>query len=277
MSLSSTLRSGSIWSRLFWKLKPKDPTIKNLYDAIVILDKMINSIESSKKSLKLAVEEHTKRSRFAAQEGRSDIQVIFDEEMKHISNLIGIFEKISYDLLRVRYRLETLTLVEEPMKLMPEVIRELQDLRPELERYVPELTAMFNEVERKVASIMAVSNLEPLAMTVGSFRKTSGENKDEIKPSIQISLPPLPPQDELVSKKGKDDYSKNAQAVRIASLEKLDVPINVIAQWLLEEIRSKGGILDVQSFVSRYKVSKEKVYEALKSLEDKGVIKIKRY
>ncbi len=251
--------------------KPKDPTVKNLYDAIVILDRMINGIESSKRSLKSALEEHSKRSKMAAQDGKSEFQAIFDEEMKHISSLIGIFEKVSYDLLRVRYRLETLTLVEEPMKMLPEVIRELQDVRPEVERIAPELTSMLNEVERKVASIMAVSNMEPVTTTMAIPRREIQESPIEARIKQQVQLPPLPPQEVPTSS------NQNRQNLSKKATPEVAVPVNVVAHWLLDEIRSNGGLLDIQTFTLKYRVGKERVFEALRILEEKGLIKVKRY
>ncbi|MGC9011862.1 Snf7 family protein [Thermogladius sp.] len=267
--MSSAVTRGGLLSRIIWALKPKDPTTKNLYDAIVILERMINSLESSKRSLKAVVDEHAKRSKMAAQDGKTEFQAIFDEEIKHISSLMAIFEKVTYDLLRVRYRLETLTLVEEPMKMLPEVIRELQDLRPEVERIAPELTTMLNEVERKVSSIMAVSNLGTSTLTLSIPKKHVQEAQGDAK-TAAAQLPPLPPTETpLSSKQGRTE--KREVAVETS------VPINVIAQWVLDELRSSGGILDLPSFTSKFRVSKEKVFEALRYLEEKGVIKVKRY
>jgi len=258
-------------SRLMWMFKPKDPTVKNLYDAIVILDRIINGIESSKRGLKSALEEHSKRSKMAAQDGKSEFQAIFDEEMKHISSLIGIFEKVTYDLLRVRYRLETLTLVEEPMKMLPEVIRELQDVRPEVERIAPELTSMLNEVERKVASIMVASNMEPVSTTITAPRREIQESSVEARTKQQVQLPPPPPQEVPGSSNQTRQSSSKKATPEVA------VPVNVVAHWLLDEIRGNGGILDVQTFTLKYRVGKEKVFEALRFLEEKGLIKVKRY
>ncbi|NAZ26639.1 MAG: hypothetical protein GU348_00610 [Thermogladius sp.] len=269
--MSGTISRGGVLSRIVWMFKPKDPTVKNLYDAIVILDRMINGIESSKRSLKSALEEHSKRSKMAAQDGKSEFQAIFDEEMKHISSLIGIFEKVSYDLLRVRYRLETLTLVEEPMKMLPEVIRELQDVRPEVERIAPELTSMLNEVERKVASIMAVSNMEPVTTTMTIPRREIQESSIEARTKQQVQLPPLPPQEVPTSSNQTRQNSGKKATPEVA------VPVNVVAHWLLDEIRSNGGLLDIQTFTLKYRVSKERVFEALRILEEKGLIKVKRY
>ena len=270
MSMSSAVARGGLLSRIIWALKPKDPTTKNLYDAIVILERMINSLESSKRSLKAVVDEHAKRSKMAAQDGKTEFQAIFDEEIKHISSLMAIFEKVTYDLVRVRYRLETLTLVEEPMKMLPEVIRELQDLRPEVERIAPELTTMLNEVERKVSSIMAVSNLGSSTLTLPLPKKHVQEAQGDAKTAAPAQLPPLPPTETpLSSRQGR--VEKREVAVETP------VPTNVVAQWVLDELRGSGGILDLPSFTSKFRVSKEKVFEALRYLEEKGIIKVKRY
>lgn len=264
MSASASISRQGILGRIFMRLfPPRDPTARSLYDAMVLIDKMISNLESSKRGLQAALDEHAKRAKMAAQEGKNEYKMIFDEEMKHISSLITIFDKVTFDLLRVKYRLETLTLVEEPMKMLPEVIQELQNLRPEVEKIAPELTAMLSEVERKVASIMVASNLLPATPGPASARLPEPASKR------QLPLPPPPP--------SNVPEVPEAKKQEIAVESRIAVGTNVIAQWLIDEIKRRGGVIDVSMFAAKYKVDKEKVYEALRRLEERGLIKVKRY
>lgn len=248
------------FGRLFGFLrKSKDPVTRSIYEAIAVLDKMINSIESTKKSLEAVHEDHSRRAKLFASEGKKQYEDIFLEELKHIAGLISMFDKVQYDLMRVRYRLETLTLVEEPMRLLPEVIQELQSLKPEVEKIAPELSTMLMEVERKVASIMTSSNVSSIANVVG-YKKNAGA---EGKPAVgeKLPMPPLPPEN-LPEPELVQEYNL--------------VPLTIVKKWILDEIRTNGGVFVVRDFVKKYKVPKHLVYDALRKLEEEGHIKLRR-
>ncbi|ADI32274.1 Snf7 family protein [Staphylothermus hellenicus] len=259
----STLGIGSRgigwFGRLFGFLKrSKDPVTKSIYEAIAVLDKMINSIESTKKSLESVHEDHSRRAKLFASEGRKQYENIFIEELKHIAGLISMFDKVQYDLMRVRYRLETLTLVEEPIRLLPEVIQELQSLKPEVEKIAPELSTMLMEVERKVTSIIASSDISNIAGAVGY--KDNTQQVDNKNTREKLPVPPLPPEDQ-----------PEPSPVQEYNL----VPLAIVKKWILDEIRTSGGVFVVRDFTKKYKVPKHLVYDALRKLEEEGHIRLR--
>jgi len=263
VSASIGIKQPGWFGRLFGIFRrPKDPITKGIYDAMAVLDRMINSIEATKKSLKSMREEHSRRAKFFASEGRKEYEDIFMNEIEHIQSLILMFNKVQYDLMRVRYRLETLTLVEEPMRQLPEVIQELQALKPEVEKIAPELSTMLLEVERKVTSIMTSSNMSS-ALNALSYTKNKVENEASklISETQQKILPPLPPETTPVAVKVKE-YSP--------------VPLPLVKKWIIEEIKMNGGVFVVRDFANKYRVPKHIVYDALKKLEEEGLIKLKR-
>ncbi|MET1159966.1 MAG: hypothetical protein ABWW65_03305 [Thermoprotei archaeon] len=257
MSLSTPL--GNTWFfRLLGKFRvSKDPVAKNIHAATITIDRMLNFIESTRKNLENMYEEHQRRARLFAEEGKEEYEKIFVEESKHIASLIALFSKVHFDLMRVKYRLQTIMTVEEPMKLLPEIIQELEMIRPEIERIAPELTTMLIEVERRVNSVMAASSLDSITTSrLGSYSKDM---------SVKERLPPLPPQNKpLPSRTSGPVISK-----RILSIDD-------VKRLLLEEIRNKGGVLVVSDFAKKYNIPKHMVYVALNELEREGVIKVKK-
>jgi len=249
LSMSSTW-SNSIFNKLFGLLRgPRDPLIRNIHEAIIVIDKMNNFIASTRRNLENMYEEHKRRAKIFASEGKRDYEEIFIEELKHIASLISMFDKVHYDLMRVRYRLETLTIVEEPMRLLPEIVQELEMIKPEIEKIAPELASMLIEVERKVNSVMSSSDISSVANMV-----VEHDNREKIK------LPPLPPEEKP---KVPEPVSTSYNNVSLATIKK----------WVIDEIKNSGGVFVISEFARKYRVPKHTVRLVLKKLEQEGVIK----
>ena len=82
-----------------------------------------------------------------------------------------------------------------------------------------------------------------------------------ISETQQKILPPLPPETTPVAVKVKE-YSP--------------VPLPLVKKWIIEEIKMNGGVFVVRDFANKYRVPKHIVYDALKKLEEEGLIKLKR-
>jgi division protein CdvB (Snf7/Vps24/ESCRT-III family) len=253
VSLSTNWNNGFLAKLLGLFRSPRDPTLKNIQEAIYVLDKMANFLDTTRRTLEDKYEEHQRRAKLFASEGKRDYERIFVEESRHIANLISIFTKVHFDIMRVRHRLETLTLVEEPLKLLPEIAQELDMIKPEIERIAPELTTLFYEVRRRVNSIMSSSNLE----TLNTLYSTRGDVREEEK-----ELLPLPPR-EKPSESMERSVSVKYRRISYKELKKL----------ILEEIRRSGGVFVVSDFARKYGVPREMVRIALRKLEEEGLIK----
>ncbi|MEM4826765.1 MAG: hypothetical protein QXK07_01815, partial [Desulfurococcaceae archaeon] len=68
------------------------------------------------------------------------------------------------------------------------------------------------------------------------------------------------------------------QSVPTASIikQEVNVPLNVVEQWILLELKQTAGILDLSAFEKKYGVPRALVLEALRSLESKSVVKVRR-
>lgn len=248
---------GRWFTRIFNVFKsPKDPFIRSVHEAMVMLDRMIDQIESTKKNLEAKHEEHERKAKLFASEGRKDYEEIFQEESKHIVGLINMFSKIEYDLMRVKSRLEVVTVVEEPIQVLPQVVRELDAIRPEIERLAPNLLTLLYEVQRRVNYIITSSNVSEDVLITGK----------ESKVDSVVKLPPPPPEDVKV----KPPLSTERLMVE-SRIKALD--ISALKKIILEEARRTGGVLVLADVARRYGVSKEALLEALKQLEMEGTIK----
>jgi hypothetical protein len=154
--MPTTVSTGSIFSKFASIFKSKDPLKREIIQSASILDRMLRSLEFSKKNLETAVEEHQKKLKH--QDDDSEMAKILDDEIKNIQGYISIINKTIYDLARVKYRLETLFYVEEPLKVLPEIIEELRAVEPVIEKINPQLINHIKSLEQKVASIMTLSS-----------------------------------------------------------------------------------------------------------------------
>jgi len=264
MSLSASWNT-NLWSRLLGLFRaPKDPVLKNLRESMYMLDKMASFIDSTRRVLEEKYEEHQRRAKLYASEGKRDYQAIFEEESKHISTLLTLFSKVYYDLIRVRYRLETISMVEEPMKLLPEIAQELDMIKPEIERIAPELTVMLHEVRRRIASIMATTStsLEAFATLYNDEKTSSSVEVKESKQFAELKSLPLPPRSPPVT------------AIKSApTVENKPLNINTVKKLIIEEIKKSGGVFVVNDFARKHEIPIHVVKEALKKLEEEGLIK----
>lgn len=259
--------------------RSKDPIKKSILDSVVILDRMIRSIETSKKSLETILQENERKARVYGG-GDKEISEILSEEYKNAQGYMVLLSKVSHDLARIRYRLETLAYVQEPLKLLPEVLEELRKIEPEVERFNPQLLTYIRMVEQKVGNILIATSTDTSPTPLS---KRGMVEEDVFKQSVreagrqEVKLPPPPPQ-EVAGKKAElvQTNTQPVNKVEVARRENTHPPIGVVEQWLLRELNAKGGILDMNNFSARYGVPKEVVFEALMSLEKKGAIRLKR-
>lgn len=287
MSASVSYSRIGLWGKLTGFLKARDPMKKSILESVAMMDRMIRTIEASKKSLESVLEEHQKRAKLLSSEDDKEFQNIINEEINNIVGYKTLFEKAILDLARVRYRLETLAYVEEPMKDLPGVMEELQRIEPEVAKIAPDLLNQLRSLRKKVEDILIETTAEPLPshMMGKNTQNVRQTTPPQISKSVEsAALPPPPPTDlkiyEGVAQAGvetKAEAKDQLQALTVKKTEPVEVPVNVVEQWLLDELRSKGGILDIATFTSKYRVRKEVVYAALRNLESRGLVKLKRF
>ncbi|MGC8954083.1 MAG: hypothetical protein ACP5N5_05145 [Desulfurococcus sp.] len=292
MSISITGSRGGFFSKLLWAFKPKDPFVRNIEESIVLMDRMIRSIEASKRSLEITLEEHKRKLKLSGVQDK-ELQEIIDEENRNIMGYLNLFTKVYYDLTRVRLRLETITQVQEPMKVLPEVLEELKRIEPEVEKINPQLVSLIRMIEQKVGSIKVSTDSSSIPQPlINKYMSQKNEEKTPVKPveniealvppatvderaRAAVKIPPPPPSNNGQQASKPVEVEPEFQRGSIESRN--EVPLNIVEQWVLAELRSKAGILDIQYFTSKYRVSRDTVYEVLRRLEEKGLVRLKRF
>ncbi|WP_042667082.1 hypothetical protein [Desulfurococcus amylolyticus] len=292
MSISITGSRGGFFSKLLWAFKPKDPFVRNIEESIVLMDRMIRSIEASKRSLEITLEEHKRKLKLSGVQDK-ELQEIIDEENRNIMGYLNLFTKVYYDLTRVRLRLETITQVQEPMKVLPEVLEELKRIEPEVEKINPQLVSLIKMIEQKVGSIKVSTDSSSIPQPlINKYMSQKNEEKTPVKPveniealvppatvderaRAAVKIPPPPPSNNGQQASKPVEVEPEFQRDSIESRN--EVPLNIVEQWVLAELRSKAGILDIQYFTSKYRVSRDTVYEVLRRLEEKGLVRLKRF
>ena len=286
----------SLSSRFLSIFKPRDPLKRETLQSITILDRMLRELESSKKNLETVAEEHKKKLKVTGDD-RELIQII-DEEVKNIHGYLSLIVKTIYDLTRVRYRLETLFHVEEPLKMLPEILEELKAVEPVIEKVNPQLLNHIKALEQRVTNIMTISSPYIPGLTPSIVKSSENSSiKTQLTPlqtTPRIKQPqPVQQKSEQTSEKTETikEISKTAESINLRPqqpipLEQIntsqvkptsfDVPIHVVEQWLLNELRITAGVLDLSVFEKKYGVPKNTILEALKSLESKGQVRVKR-
>ncbi len=308
MALSAT--SAGIFSKLYSVFKSRDPLKREILQSAGIIDRMLRSLETSKKNLETAIEEHKKKLKVQGDD--KELAKIIDDEIRNIYGYLSMITKTIYDLARVKYRLETLFYVEEPLKIIPEVLEELRSVEPVIEKINPQLINQIKALEQRVASIMALSSSyipgissipqqpvsakidvseqkraksvereamelrageKPLESVARNLVKSTELKREETVSAVTVrkaEAAPIPSTSER-SKPEQEVLKDTVKAVVESS-----VPLHVVEQWLLNELKVSGGVLDIRLFEKKYGVTREVVLEAIRSLEARNIIRVRR-
>ncbi len=286
----------------------KDPSKKEISQSIYIIDRMIKNLESSKKNLETVVENHKKNLNFYSDD--QDMARIINEEINNIGGYMNIIDRAIKQLSAVKYRLETLLYVKEPLTQLPLIVQELQSVEPLIQQINPNLMEAMWQLQQKVSSLMTASSstsilgIQPKipentqvarenpGILNGYTENTSRQREIPVaretptsvikeKKTIQTPSSPSPAIPE--AQKEIATTSKPSQPTRIesreentAALVEKNIPLHIIEEWILQELRVNNGVLDLKTFEHKYGVSRKLVFEALNSLESKGLIRLRR-
>lgn len=296
---TSSIKGGL--SSFFSLLRVKDPVKREILESTMLIDRMLRTLESSRRSLESLADEYKRRAKVPGQDG--EISRIIEEEVNNIFAYLSLITKTLHDLTRVKYRLETLAYIEEPLKVIPEILAELRSIEPELEKINPQLLTHIKMLEQRVTSILAVTS----PVSIGNFSTAntySQQQHAEIKEvkfthtsvpkdqstsqsvSMPVSTVKATKGSNVERQKSRSPVAQNTATstkqllkeptVNLHKSESVSLPLHIIEQWILNELKITAGILDLGIFEKKYGISRERILEALSSLEAKGLIKIRR-
>lgn len=285
---TSAIKGG--FASFFSILRSRDPAKREILESIVLIEKMLRSLESTRKSLETLAEEYKKKAKTPGQD--SEIAKIIEEEAKNVHAYLSLITKTVHDLTRVKYRLETLTHIEEPLKVIPEILRELKNIEPELERINPQLLTHIKMLEQRVTSILVATSPALQNNTSVYYQLRAGEAENSIAQQAPVQHKHI--SSEQTSTSSKREVASEKQATPLTTTppgsilkehvselrkevrESNTLPLHIIEQWVLNELKITAGVLDLGIFAKKYGVPREKILEALYSLEKKGLIRIRR-
>jgi ribosomal silencing factor RsfS len=281
-------------SSFFSTFRIKDPVKRGILDSTTLIDRMLKTLESSRRSLEALAEEYKRRAKTPGQD--SEVSRIIEDEVRNIFAYLSLITKTIHDLTRVKYRLETLFYIEEPLKAIPEILVELKNIEPELEKINPQLLAHIKMLEQRVTSILAITSPSSVSSTPIytpqptspeiSERDTSRSNESKAYTASTVVSKTVKERAEIVKTYKSPvtlEKSSNIEIQREPTIEKqhagtpqANLPLHIIEQWILGELKVTAGILDIGVFERKYGVPRERILEALSSLEAKGLVKIRR-
>lgn len=238
---TSTLPSFINWFTKVFGIGRRDRP-EELARMIAILEGMIGELDVTRKKVEDRQSYLVGKARDAGLKGDKESQQIYIAELEEISKLLSIVLQAKRFLLQVKLRLETVVEMSDVLRTIPEVLSTLQPLKPMLARIAPDMVEKVSELEKIAINIVSSTGL----------------------PNIYGKTLPKEEVDTAVKKMELEELSPPT-----------NVPIEVIKAWLIEEVRSLNGIINLDIVSKKYNVSKEQVVLALKELEREGKILIK--
>jgi sugar-specific transcriptional regulator TrmB len=292
--MSTSSIKGGLGS-FFSALRIKDPVRRGIIDSTTLIDRMLKTLESSRRSLESLAEEYNRRAKAPGQD--SEVSKIIEDEVKNIYGYLSLITKTIHDLTRVKYRLETLFYIEEPLKVIPEILAELKSIEPELEKINPQLLAHIKMLEQRVTSILAITSPSTITSTPLQLAQStgveisereplrSGELKTQTARAVTISASKetataVKQAYKSPSTPEKSPTTETPLQVHVAEKQPLNtsdsLPLHIIEEWILNELKVTAGILDIGVFEKKYGIPRSRILEALSSLETRGLVKIRR-
>ncbi|MEM1533312.1 MAG: hypothetical protein QW369_01395 [Desulfurococcaceae archaeon] len=237
---TSTLPSFINWFTKVFSIGRRDRP-EELAKMIAILEGMIGELDVTRKKVEDRQSYLVGKARDAGLKGDKESQQIYIAELEEIGKLLSIVIQAKRFLLQVKLRLETVVEMSDVLRTIPEVLSTLQPLKPMLARIAPDMVEKVSELEKIAINIVSSTGLPNI------YGKTLP--KEEV---------------DVVKKMELEDLSPPT-----------NVPMEVIKAWLIEEVKSLNGIINLDIVSKKYNVSKEQVMLALKELEREGRILIK--
>ncbi len=258
----STISSSPFGGPFSWLAKlfgfHRDKKSPAIMKTLHLLTRMIDDLEVSRRRMEDRYKDLAKKARDAALRGDRDNHNIFLNEMGEISKFIALVIHAKKSLMQIKLRLETMVEMGDTLDQLPEIMAELNHLKPLLARVTPDLLDRMTELEKSVANIVSATSIPNI---YGSVKPVASEQVDY---NLSELLPPnKPPVEARAASTSKPLFTNR-------------VSIQTIKNWLLEEIMITNGFLDIEAFTRKYKVPKEAVLEALNALSEEGRIVIKK-
>ena len=234
--------------------------------------------------------------------------VICANELAHIRKLIAFLKQVQLALERVILRLETIKELNDVMVELRPALKMLKSITNQLSDFLPDVASELENVNESIAETLAITKLEasPEALIPLQMKTPAGE---EILKEVSSFLEekaaeklPEPPASPIIEEKAAEEPVKQMVALtatcttstrqegtpqsektisfKETELQRLSLKLqrmtvnDSIENMILEYARKKNGEINITECALELNIPTSEVKEALKSLGEKGKIKI---
>jgi division protein CdvB (Snf7/Vps24/ESCRT-III family) len=255
----------------------KQPDLKERIERTIIqLELIEDSIAELRYRFEKRGRELFERVIMLIKRGERSRAAIYAGEVSQIRSILKMIVTIQNLIIATKERLKTVKDVKELSQALMVFGAALESVRSEIEATHPNLIMVFDEISRRVKSMIVETsidagvNIDPAIVTT-SAKEVLEEAEKVAEEAVKESFPE-PPVDTVIQLEtgSKDSARKTPVPVAVgygaqkANLEDL----------VLEYIREHGGYLDLRDFTRRYGVDRSEVLKALYRLAEKGLIKL---
>jgi len=233
--------------------------------------------------------------------------VVCANELAHVRKLIAFLKQVQLALERVILRLETIKELNDIMVELRPALRMLKSVTNQLSELLPDVASELENVNESIAETLAITKLEaspealiPLQMKTPAGEEILKEVSAFLEEKVAEKLPE-PPASPIVKEAAEQpvkqmvalaatcttstrqegaSQSEKTISFRETELQRLSLKLqrmtinDSIENMILEYVKKKNGEISITECALELNLPTSEVKEALKSLGEKGKIKI---
>ncbi|RLI19775.1 hypothetical protein DRO54_07720, partial [Candidatus Bathyarchaeota archaeon] len=233
--------------------------------------------------------------------------IVCANELAHVRKLIAFLKQVQLALERVILRLETIKELNDIMVELRPALRMLKSVTNQLSELLPDVASELENVNESIAETLAITKLEaspealiPLQMKTPAGEEILKEVSAFLEEKVAEKLPE-PPASPIVTEAAEQpvkqmvalaatcttstrqegaSQSEKTVSFRETELQRLSLKLqrmtinDSIENMILEYVKKKNGEISITECALELNLPTSEVKEALKSLGEKGKIKI---
>ena len=233
--------------------------------------------------------------------------IVCANELAHVRKLIAFLKQVQLALERVILRLETIKELNDIMVELRPALRMLKSVTNQLSEFLPDVASELENVNESIAETLAITKLEaspealiPLQMKTPAGEEILKEVSAFLEEKVAEKLPE-PPASPIVKEAAEQpvkqmvalaatcttstreegtSQSEKTISFRETELQRLSLKLqrmtinDSIENMILEYVKKKKGEINITECALELNLPTSEVKEALKSLGEKGKIKI---
>ncbi len=273
--------------RILSKLKPRRTSLKRQISEVIYrleiqmekLDETLTRLRSRDNELL----EKTVKAYIAKDFARASIYASEIAELRKMAKIV-LASRLALE--RVKVRLETIVELGDIATVIAPLVPVLKSLKTQLSGIIPEISIELEEITNsmntmllEVGQVAAATASTP--MLTEEAKKVLLEAQALAEEKIKENFPKIPPQIKIP--KLEEATTRIPIALDIAAAQtaptkptKIKMSIKELENKVLEYIKSHRGFIDVNECAEVFGVHREDILKALRSLEKKGKIKLRR-